>query len=229
MFQPEYTGTQTPQTLPVAPQALAWDLHRRIYHNAFKRGVDIVLTLIALPPVLLVIALLAVAIRRDGGPVFYAQERIGKNGRTFRMYKLRSMAPDADRMLVELLATSAAARDEWEERQKLTDDPRITPLGRLIRKTSLDELPQFLNVLKGDMSLVGPRPMLTAQKELYPGREYYALRPGITGLWQTSPRNETSFRERADWDGAYFRSLSLVTDIKLLLRTVRVVLSGTGV
>ncbi|NDU99463.1 sugar transferase [Pseudoroseicyclus sp. CLL3-39] len=200
----------------------------RLYHGVFKRALDILLCLVALPPVLLVVGLLALMIRRDGGPAFYLQPRLGRGGTVFHMIKLRSMATDADAQLAGLLSRSAAARAEWEERQKLTDDPRITAVGRLIRKTSLDELPQLFNVLKGDMSLVGPRPMLPAQKDLYPGQEYFQMRPGITGFWQISVRNDSSFRERAHWDGAYFRRVSLVTDLWVMLRTVRVVMTGTG-
>ena len=115
-----------------------------------------------------------------------------------------------------------------DHNQKLKDDPRVTRLGRLIRKTSLDELPQFLNVLKGDMSVVGPRPMMVDQKALYPGTAYYSLRPGITGFWQISVRNESSFAERARFDTDYLRKLSFGTDLAVLWRTVSVVLKGTG-
>lgn len=205
------------------------EARRGLYRNALKRGLDIVIVLIALPPVLLTLGLLALLIRRDGGPVIYRQERIGRSGRHFSLYKLRSMVPDADQQLAALLASDAAARAEWHKSQKLRHDPRITPVGRLIRKSSLDELPQLLNVLKGDMALVGPRPMLPEQQRLYPGREYYALRPGITGFWQISVRNESSFQERAHWDGAYFRRVSFITDLWVMIRTVRVVLTGTGV
>ncbi|MGZ9809042.1 sugar transferase [Pseudoroseicyclus sp. H15] len=229
MLRPAYAGLQTPNDLPLAPARAYADLSHRPYHSLFKRGLDIVLSLIALPPVLLIVGILALLVRRDGGPAFYTQERLGRDGRTFRILKLRSMAPNADALLADLLARSASARDEWEERQKLTNDPRITPIGSIIRKTSLDELPQLINVLKGEMSLVGPRPMLPAQKELYPGREYYAMRPGITGFWQISVRNESSFRERAEWDSAYYARVSLLTDLWVMLRTVRVVAAGTGV
>ena len=127
----------------------------------------------------------------------------------FRLWKLRSMVVDADRKLEEYLCANPAARAEWDETQKLKDDPRITAAGRLIRKTSLDELPQLWNVLIGDMSLVGPRPMMPQQAELYPGRDYYRLRPGLTGLWQISDRNATSFAARAAYDAEYSRQMSL--------------------
>ncbi len=138
------------------------------------------------------------------------------------------MVVDAEAQLESYLASDPLRRREWDDQQKLRHDPRITPIGRFIRKTSLDELPQLWNVLTGDMSIVGPRPMMPSQEALYPGRAYYALRPGITGYWQISVRNESSFAERAQFDTRYFRDLSLVTDIRVMLGTFRVVLSGTG-
>jgi lipopolysaccharide/colanic/teichoic acid biosynthesis glycosyltransferase len=156
------------------------------------------------------------------------QKRVGRNGRIFKMWKLRSMVPNADALLQSYLATNPAARAEWDRDQKLRHDPRITRIGHLIRKTSIDELPQLWNVFVGDMSLVGPRPMMPCQQEIYPGTAYYALRPGITGFWQTSARNESSFSERAGFDTDYLSKLSLLTDLKILMRTVRVVVHGTG-
>jgi len=144
------------------------------------------------------------------------------------MLKLRSMVADADQVLASYLALNPLARAEWDRDQKLRNDPRVTWVGRLIRKTSLDELPQFLNVLKGDMSVVGPRPMMCNQKDMYPGAEYFEMRPGITGAWQTSARNESSFRERAAYDSDYFYKLSLLTDVKIVLRTFGVVMRATG-
>lgn len=143
------------------------------------------------PFVLPILLILGFMIARDGGPVLYCQNRIGRGGRIFRIWKLRTMVINADAALEDYLASDPAARAEWNEHQKLRKDPRITPAGRLIRKTSLDELPQLWNVLTGDMSLVGPRPMMPSQTRLYPGRAYYRLRPGLTGFWQISHRNET--------------------------------------
>ncbi|MFN6978425.1 MAG: sugar transferase, partial [Gemmobacter sp.] len=117
---------------------------------------------------------------------------------------------------------------EWDRTQKLRHDPRITPLGHLLRRSSLDELPQLWNVLTGDMSLIGPRPMMVDQKPLYPGRAYYALRPGISGPWQVSDRNATAFADRAGYDERYFRDLSLGTDLRLILATFGAVARGTG-
>ena len=153
---------------------------------------------------------------------FYRQARVGRGGRIYRIWKLRSMVMNADQKLEAHLAADPAARAEWDETQKLKRDPRITRFGRLIRKSSLDELPQLWNVLIGDMSLVGPRPMMPDQRALYPGRAYYALRPGITGPWQVSERNATSFADRARFDDKYHdRDLSLATDVRLLRPTVK--------
>jgi lipopolysaccharide/colanic/teichoic acid biosynthesis glycosyltransferase len=144
------------------------------------------------------------------------------------MWKLRSMVPDADAKLAAYLDSDASARREWDAYQKLTNDPRITPLGVMLRKSSLDELPQLWNVLKGDMSLVGPRPMMPEQRSMYVGDAYYKLRPGVTGLWQVSDRNATTFARRAEYDTDYERKLSLATDLMVLAATVGVVLRGTG-
>ena len=204
------------------------DTHNSVYREIVKRGLDIALVLLVALPVVTVLAVLCLLIARDGSSPFYFQTRVGRNGRSFRMWKLRSMVPQADLMLQDYLARNPAARMEWDARQKLRHDPRITRIGRLIRKTSLDELPQLFNVLRGDMSLVGPRPMLPEQRALYPGLAYYALRPGITCFWQISVRNESNFAERAKFDTSYFRELSLATDAKVILKTVGVVLKGTG-
>ncbi|SFE51086.1 sugar transferase [Roseivivax sediminis] len=198
------------------------------YRDALKRALDIALVLLAALPVLLVLLPICAIIMLDGASPFYRQKRLGQNGRVFRMWKLRSMVVDADSKLESYLDANPAARLEWTVAQKLRHDPRITRIGRVIRKTSLDELPQLWNVLRGDMSLVGPRPMMENQREIYPGTAYYALRPGITGYWQTSSRNESSFAERAGFDHAYLRDVSFGTDLSVLLRTVRVVIVGTG-
>lgn len=201
---------------------------RRLYPRIGKRVFDCVLILLAVPVVVPVIALLAVLAALDGAAPFYWQERIGRHGRIFRLLKIRTMVPDADEVLEDYLAENPAAREEWDLHQKLHDDPRITRIGNVIRKTSMDELPQLWNVLRGDMSLVGPRPMMVDQRPLYPGKDYYRVRPGITGLWQISERNNSSFAERAIYDTRYFRSLSLKTDLKILWSTVGVVLRATG-
>ena len=199
-----------------------------LYNRLFKRFLDIILVLLAAPFLLPLVLAMGSLIRRDGGPAFYTQDRIGLDGRLFRIYKLRTMVVDADARLAAHLAADRALRAEWEENQKLKADPRVTAIGRLLRKTSLDELPQLWNVLKGDMSLVGPRPMMPEQRALNPGRAYYRMRPGLTGPWQVSDRNTVSFAGRADFDAAYAREMSLFHDISLMFVTIRVMVRGTG-
>lgn len=199
-----------------------------IYRGFLKRLLDVALVVLALPFVLPFCLLIAVLIAFEGGSPFYSQERIGRNGRRFRMWKFRSMVPDAEARLAEHLDSCAEARVEWARTQKLKNDPRITRIGSVIRSSSMDELPQLFNVLVGDMSLVGPRPMMVSQQELYPGHAYYRLRPGITGLWQVSARNESEFVDRARFDDMYEATLSLATDVSVLARTAGAVLRATG-
>ena len=198
------------------------------YRQRYKRAFDLALILITLPVVLPLVALAAALVALDGRNPFYSQLRVGQNGRHFRIWKLRTMVHNADKMLEQYLARNPSARAEWDSTQKLKKDPRITFFGQFLRKSSMDELPQLLNVFQGTMSLVGPRPMMVDQRPLYPGEEYYRMRPGITGLWQISERNSSSFAERATYDTRYFHSLSLWTDISILWRTVGVVLRATG-
>ncbi|SNT71539.1 Sugar transferase involved in LPS biosynthesis (colanic, teichoic acid) [Paracoccus seriniphilus] len=198
------------------------------YRSVFKRPLDILLVLLGAPFVLPLIVVLAVLVMRDGGNPFYSQERVGRDGKTYRMWKLRSMVVDADRRLSAYLEQNPEAKREWDETQKLRDDPRVTRFGRVLRRSSLDELPQLWNVLKGEMSLVGPRPMLPEQQSMYEGDGYYALRPGITGFWQTAGRNATSFSARAKYDDVYEQDLSFKSDLAILLRTFGVVMRGTG-
>lgn len=139
------------------------------------------------------------------------------------------MVPDAEAKLQAYLDANPEARAEWDSKQKLNADPRITKIGRILRKTSIDELPQLFNVLSGDMSLVGPRPMMPCQQALYPGHGYYRLRPGLTGSWQVSERHTSTFAERATYDDDYDEKLSFATDVGILAKTVGVVLRGTGV
>lgn len=199
-----------------------------LYRKGLKRFVDVAAVLLAAPVIIPLVAVLAVGVARDGGNPFYSQTRIGRNGREFRMWKLRSMVNDADARLDGVLTRDPAARAEWAETQKLRNDPRITRFGRMLRRSSLDELPQLWNVLRGNMSLVGPRPMMVDQRPLYPGQAYYLLRPGITGHWQTAGRNATTFAARADYDSHYEAALSFSTDVKILWRTISVVAKGTG-
>ena len=201
---------------------------KRVYRDVLKRGLDITLVLAAALPITIILGVCALLVARDGGSPFYSQERVGRFGKTFKMWKLRSMVPDADAALEAYLSDNPGARAEWDRTQKLRNDPRITKIGHILRKTSLDELPQLWNVLKGDMSLVGPRPMMVEQKTIYPGSAYYALRPGLTGFWQVSVRNESSFVERAEYDAEYLSKVSLAQDIAVMWKTINVVTKGTG-
>lgn len=198
------------------------------YRGFGKRFLDVFLVTVTAPIVAVIVVLLAGLIAIDGGRPFYTQNRVGRGNRSFRIFKLRSMVIDADNRLAQHLASDPAARAEWDAHQKLRNDPRITRIGALLRRTSLDELPQLWNVFIGDMSLVGPRPMMLEQRAMYPGRAYYRLRPGITGPWQVSDRNAVEFKSRAVFDHRYFHDMSLATDLRLLLQTVRAVLRCTG-
>ena len=176
-------------------------------------------------------AIIAIWIYFDSpGPVIFKHRRVGKDGKEFDCYKFRSMCVDADQRLKELLEKNPKARKEWEKDFKLKEDPRITKSGAFLRKTSLDELPQIFNVLKGEMSLVGPRPIIQAEVPRY-GKyisDYYMVRPGITGLWQTSGRNDVDYTERVQMDTWYVRNWNVWFDIVLLWRTFKAVLAGKG-
>lgn len=196
-----------------------------------KRAIDIVAAsvgLLLLFPFALIVACL---IKLDSrGPVFFYQTRLGVRGRCFRMLKFRSMYQDAEDRLEMLLEVDPAKRIEYTTFHKLTDDPRVTRVGRVIRKYSIDELPQLINVLRGDMSIVGPRPYLPREIQSMQGnyRTILQVRPGITGLWQTSGRNELSFKERLDLDVDYVHAWCWSGDLVLLWRTLPVVLKGKG-
>ena len=199
-----------------------------IYAFGFKRVLDITLVVLAAPIIIVTIAILAVLVALDSGRPFYCQDRVGRGGRIFRMWKLRSMVHDADEQLEQYLEENPNARTEWDVNQKLADDPRVTRLGKTLRAASLDELPQLWNVLIGDMSLVGPRPMMPSQQDLYPGQAYFRMLPGITGPWQVSKRNKSTFADRAKFDQDYEQSLSFGTDLRLLFKTISVVFTRTG-
>lgn len=199
-----------------------------MYRRRIKRGLDVGLVFLALPIVVPVILFVALLVALDGGNPFFRQLRIGRGGKIFTMFKLRTMQVDAEARLQQHLAQDPRARAEWDAFQKLDNDPRVTKIGLFLRRSSMDELPQLWNVLIGDMSLVGPRPMMPEQRDLYPGQAYYELRPGITGLWQVSERNAATFAQRAEFDTAYERSLSFATDVSVLAATFAVVLRCTG-
>lgn len=199
-----------------------------LYRNGGKRLLETLLVLLAAPVCVPIVLILAALIALDGHNPFFVQLRIGRNGRVFRIWKLRTMVKDAQCQLEDHLARDPEARAQWQRTQKLKSDPRITRMGSILRKTSLDELPQLLNVVNGTMALVGPRPMMVDQRHMYVGVTYRRLRPGITGLWQISERNESEFAARVRYDDEYYRTLSLRTDLRILARTVLVVLRGTG-
>jgi Undecaprenyl-phosphate galactose phosphotransferase WbaP len=195
-----------------------------------KRVFDIfgsIVLLVVLAPLFLLFSLL---IRRDGAPAIYGHLRVGSNGNLFKCLKFRSMVANSDEVLKNLLDADAEARAEWDKDFKLKKDPRVTQLGAFLRKSSLDELPQLFNVLKGDMSLVGPRPVVSEEIERYAGKVAYYLqvRPGITGLWQVSGRNDVDYATRVDLDVWYVKNWSLWTDIVILLKTVKVVAFRVG-
>lgn len=200
--------------------------------NIVKRAIDIVggiFGVLLLIPITIVIWI-ANKVVKDKGPIFYTQERIGKNGKIFKIYKFRSMVMGADEKLKKYLEENEEARNEYKKYKKLKNDPRVTKVGKFIRKTSLDEFPQFINVLKGDMSLVGPRPYLPREKEDINRFFNYitSCKPGITGLWQTSGRNYTTFADRLNLDMKYYYNHTLKTDIKILYKTVRIVIKKEG-
>lgn len=195
-----------------------------------KRAFDVITAfglLVVLSPLML---LLAWRIRSDGGPAIFAHQRVGQGGRSFPCYKFRSMVVDAKVQLERLLESDPELRAEWEREHKLKTDPRVTRVGHFLRKTSLDELPQLFNVLRGEMSLVGPRPIVQAELERYGNDAQYFLmvRPGITGLWQVSGRNDVGYETRVYLDSWYVKNWSLWYDIAILFKTVRVVLRRDG-
>ncbi len=204
-----------------------------VIEKSIKRIVDIIAGLIGtilLIPITICIYIAKKILKEDDGPIFYDQLRIGKNGKVFKMYKYRSMVIGADEILKEYLEKNEEARREYKEYKKLKNDPRITRVGKFLRKTSLDEFPQFINVLKGDMSLVGPRPYLPREKEDM--GEYYTYiiktKPGITGFWQISGRSDVTFDDRLKMDYDYNKNTSLKNDLKILVKTVLNVMKKEG-
>ena len=205
------------------------NLARRL-PQLIKRLFDLTVSILVLAMGLPLLLWIALRVARSGLPIFYGHNRIGQGARPFPCYKFRTMAPNADELLANLLATDPAAKAEWDKDFKLKDDPRITPIGHFLRRTSLDELPQLWNVLKGDMSLVGPRPIVQAELERYGNQvEYYLeAKPGITGLWQISGRNDITYDTRVYLDAWYVKNWSLFNDIVILFRTVKVIFRKEG-
>ncbi|MES2720047.1 MAG: undecaprenyl-phosphate galactose phosphotransferase WbaP [Pseudomonadota bacterium] len=195
-----------------------------------KRALDILLAFTMLLMLLPLLLTLMLMVARSGRPIFFAHERIGRNGRIFPCYKFRTMVPNSAEVLSRLLESDPAARAEWQREFKLRNDPRITLVGSFLRRTSLDELPQLWNVLRGDMSLVGPRPVIAEELERY-GDDvcyYTQVRPGMTGLWQVSGRNDLDYEARVNLDAWYVRNWSLTTDVAILFKTLGVVVRGHG-
>ena len=198
----------------------------RLVKRVADVGGCLVLLLLLLPLVLVIGA----AVASDGGPVFFRHRRIGRGGKPFDCLKFRTMFVDAEECLPEYFAYNAAAVDEWAQNQKLSSDPRVTGVGKFLRRSSLDELPQLLNVLRGEMSLVGPRPITQKELERYgpTGQTYMSMRPGITGLWQVAGRSRVDFATRVELDAMYVRQWSLMLDLVILVKTPAVVLSRRG-
>ena len=198
---------------------------------SIQRGMDIVIALLALLFVLPLLLLVAIAVlAEDGGPIFFFHRRIGRDGKPFHCWKFRSMAVDAEARLAELLAADPAARVEWARNHKLRNDPRVTRIGRFLRRSSLDELPQLFNVLHGTMSLVGPRPIVDAEISHYGHRfrHYCAVKPGITGLWQISGRSDVDYRTRVALDCLYAKSRRPMLNLWIIVFTIPAVLAGRG-
>jgi exopolysaccharide production protein ExoY len=225
---------ELPEIAPGAGLGLRFPIRssRAGLHATLKRSFDLCAAcglIVVFSPVLIVVALMIWA--RDGGPVVYAHERIGRGGRVFNCLKFRTMVRDSDRMLAEILASSATARAEWRTSRKLRDDPRVIGgVGRFLRQTSLDELPQLINVLRGEMSLVGPRPVVADELANYGGhlKWYLAVRPGLTGPWQVGGRSDTSYATRVALDVDYAKNPDLGRDLRIVGRTAAVLLRGKG-
>ena len=197
-----------------------------------KRAIDILGALVGIAiliPLTIVVAIVNF-VSGDRGPIFYSHERIGKYGKHFKMYKFRSMVVDADKKLEKLLSEDEEARKEWNESRKLRNDPRITKIGKFLRKTSLDEFPQFVNVLKGEMSLVGPRAVIDDEIEMFGENKQLVLsvKPGITGYWAANGRSDTSYQERVEMESYYAKHKSIALDINILFKTVISVIKKEG-
>ena len=200
--------------------------------NLVKTAFDYILTVVGAVFISPLLVYIAYRIKKeDPGPVFFAHTRIGKNCNPFPCYKFRSMVVNSQEMLQKYLAENPAAREEWERDFKLKDDPRVTPIGKFLRSTSLDELPQIFNVLRGEMSLVGPRPVIQEELDKYYGETaklYCTVKPGITGLWQVSGRSDIGYDERVALDATYIKYRSMWGDIVILWKTIGVVLMKKG-
>ncbi len=203
---------------------------RGIYRKIGKRFLDVAFICATAPVVVPVIAVLALITAKDGHNPFFGHKRVGLHGREFRCWKIRSMVPDAEAKLKAYLENNPAAKAEWDQNFKLDNDPRITPIGNFLRRSSLDELPQILNILKGEMSVVGPRPVTRKELDLYgpAAREYLSVRPGLTGPWQVGGRNDITYDARVALDVNYTLKHGFWRDTAIILGTVKAVLAKTG-
>lgn len=201
-----------------------------VLKRSVKSVMDRIVACIALLALVLPMAFIYILVSRDGGPAIYGHTRIGKNGKAFKCWKFRTMVPNSNEVLRKLLNENPEARAQWQQDQKLKDDPRITKLGDFLRRSSIDELPQLFNVLKGNMSLVGPRPVVKGERKHYGAQwsDYVSVKPGISGLWQVSGRNDVSYEQRVNLDSQYVRNWSLSLDIMILFKTIFVVLNRRG-
>ncbi len=196
-----------------------------------KRCIDLLLCIIASPFVIILTGIIAIIIKKTSpGPIFYGHKRIGKNHKTITCWKFRSMVTDSENQLQHILATDPVRAAEWEKDRKFTNDPRVTPFGKFLRRTSLDELPQLWNIFKGEMSFVGPRPVTEPELIRYGKYADYVLsvQPGLSGMWQISGRSDTGYEERITLDTYYIQNWSVWLDIWIILKTVWVVLKGSG-
>lgn len=207
--------------------------NKKIVYRFIKRIIDIIgglVGIVLLIPMTIVLYLISIFSKENKGPIFYEQLRVGKNGKYFRIYKFRTMIIGADKILKKYLEENEEARIEFEKNQKLEYDPRITKLGKILRKTSLDEFPQFINVLKGDMSLIGPRPLVEGELDAHNGNHklYESVKPGITGYWGVNGRSNTTYEERLKLEYYYAKNFSFWLDTKIFFKTIISIVKREG-
>ena len=206
--------------------------YKKITYLFIKRFFDILVSLIGIVFIIpfILIVKLAYVITGDFSTIFYKQTRIGKDGKKFKLYKIRSMIKDADKVLERTLELDPILNEEWQRNQKLENDPRITKIGKVIRKLSIDEIPQFINVLKGDMSIIGPRPLVKGELDSHEGNHeiYESVRPGITGWWACNGRSATTYKKRLELEYYYCENCSLLLDLKCVFLTIKAVLFRDG-
>lgn len=226
------TSSQEMENIEIKKDIDTKKINNKIY-IVIKRLIDIIGSLVGivlLIPVTILVFLFRIILKENDGPLFYSQKRIGKNGKYFKLYKFRSMCKNADDILAKYLAENEEARLEFRENQKLKDDPRITRMGKFLRKTSLDELPQVINILKGEMSFIGPRPVVDGEIDKYGEQreKFLSVKPGLTGYWQVNGRSTTTYDERMKLELYYVDNQSLWLDIKIFFKTFVAVLKKEG-